>query len=214
MLNSKAWSGNHDKGTPGDASGTFAFGVKSPDGKSCLQFKFKTVDGGGMIYHGVAVPKGQAHNFNCFAYKKRERKVDPNGWGALNQIETDLEITDTTGKPYDLAMQQSASSGSEELSINHKWTPQGVKVNPKNRANDQWHTSTEYWKFDYVTKQMTCRGVELDGVFNPINKTVTDPDNSVWGADMVNMQTQFNGGKGTVDHEILLDVIGVAAWKE
>jgi hypothetical protein len=207
------WQMNHDKGTPGDASGTVAYPYTSPDGKTCMRVVFTTKDGGGFIIHGVA--KKGISQFNKFAFRKREKKVDAGGWKTLNQVETDLEATrKDTGIPDDMAMQQSATSGQgEEISINHKWTPTGVQINPQARDNSAWHTTENYLTLN-PDRSFVVDGVAFDNKWNPIGKTITDPDSSPWGTDEMNVQAQWNGIKGTVNHEILIDFFEIAMWYE
>jgi hypothetical protein len=207
------WQGNHDPGTAGDASGTTAYPVTSPDGRTCRQFKFTTSGKGGMIYHTRALD--DVTPYNCFCYKVRTKKVDPGGWATLGQAETDMEATNPkTGIPYDMAMQQSANSGQEEITINHHWTPTGIKLDPSKRDSSQWQETWNYVKLN-ADNTITYRGVNQSGVYYPINQTVTDPDSSPWGKGILNVQFQLNGKNAApTDHEVLADLFEIDCWKE
>jgi len=210
MLPAVTWAGNHDAGTPGDANGLTLFPVKSPDGRTCRQFSWTASGKGGMIFHSKVLTG--ASQYNCFAYKKREWSKN---WANMGQIETDLEITDPkTGIPYDMAMQQNANDGVEDITASHKWTGTTVKVDPTKRDPTKWHTSTEYVKLN-ADNSVTYRGVEIDGVYYPINKTVTSAQSVPWEKDILNMQLQFNSNQTASNQfQVLIDQLGVAAWKE
>lgn len=205
------WQINHDSGTPGKATGTVTYPITSPDGRpNCMLVKGTLTDKGGIIMHGLFMKSGVS-KVNRLVYKKREMLTK--GAGAIACFETDLELTDQGKRPYDLAAQQDAHSGALDVSINHKWTPLGLKVNPLSRKNGEWHESEEYWGFDWATKQITLIGVVLDGVETVLNKVFTDPDSSLWGPDEGNMQVQWDSNvAGDLDYEIYMDMLGVAVW--
>lgn len=206
------WKMNHDLGTPGTVPVcTTNYPVTSPDGRiGCRQFAFTTTGKAGVIYHTAVLASG-ANAYNRFVYRKREMylKAIP-----IN-CETDLEITgQASGIPYDMAMQQDGHSGVEDITIDHKWTGTNIKVNPSSRKTGVWYESAEYVGFDPVTKRITYFGVEIDGVYYPINQTVTDADNAVWGKDELNMQLQWDSGAdASTDYVILTDLLEVIAWK-
>jgi hypothetical protein len=211
----KKWKGNHDAGTGGTASGTSSYPETSPDGRAnCLKYDFDT-NGGGMIYHVLALTAG-ASKFNKICYRKRERKTDPGGWKTINQVETDVEMTDIkTGIPTDLAMQQSATGGNgEEVTINHHWTPTGVKINPQLRDPNAWHLTENYMTL-HADKTITYDFVAFDNVLYPIGKVgfrVTDQDSTPWGLDEANVQAQYNGIAGAQHHTVFLDIFEIVFW--
>jgi hypothetical protein len=208
----KPWQMNHDLGTPGTVPAiTTTYPVTAPDGtQNCRQFAFTTTGKAGAIYHANAVPSG-ASAFTRFAYRKREMYLK----AIPTNCETDLEITgQATGVPYDMAMQQDGYSGVEDITINHKWTGTGIKVNPTTRKTGVWYESVEYVGFDPVAKQITYFGVTLDdGVFYPINQVVADADNAVWAKDEVNFQLQWDSGQtASTDYVILCSALEVTPW--
>lgn len=212
MLN-KAWKNNHDDGTGGTASGATNYPETSPDGRpNCLAARFDT-NGGGWIMHCLALTGG-ADQYNKFCFRKRERKFDPGGWKTINQCETDLEITNPkTGQPYDMALQQSATNNEGlEVSINHKWTPTGVKINPQLRDPNAWHLTENYLTFNPADGSFTVDGVGFNSTFYPIGKTFTDPDASRWGLNELNVQDQYNGPAGKNSHVILFDLFEIVCW--
>jgi hypothetical protein len=208
------WQMNFDAGTQNSAktansSGTTTYPFKAPDGTLVRLFDFTDVNKGGEIYHVNVLKDSSA--YNCFCLEAVEMSAD---WSNVACAEKDLEHANAKGVYVDLATQLSTYSGKVEVTGGHKWQATAVAADPSKRAPNVLHTTRMFTK-DNGDGTGTYRGITLDGTYSPINVTLNDQGATAWGANVLNIQIQYDSKvAGSVEAKVLMYILRVHAWKE
>lgn len=190
LTDATAWQENHDAGTSGNSSGTTAYPVTAPDGsQNCRRFDMTLTAHGGEIYHKSVMR--DASKFSSFCYEAEELSGD---WSNVQNEEKDIEQIDAHGNKLDMATQEAGGSNTEEVTGKPLgWTQTSVKnVDPSKRAPNVWHLIRKFFR-NNLDGTVTYEGVEIDGVYMPINLTLNDTKASNWSDNDLNFQYQFDG---------------------
>jgi hypothetical protein len=211
MLLSKAWSCKHDTGTPGDASGTFAYPKTAPDGTTnCGEFAFTNIAKGGALYHANVLANASA--YNTFCYEAIEYFVDASN---LACMEKDLEQVAASGVYVDMATQLDHYNSCVDITQNQKWQTTPVKANPTGRKAGVWYTTRIYVR-NVDGKNVEYIGIYLSdtGVYYPLGITVPSQPSAKWGVNLLNQQLQYVGlSAGTVASTVFIKTLNIHAWK-
>lgn len=216
------WQMNFDPGTQTPAGtakavGTTSYPATAPDGTpNCRKFDVTLTAFGGEIFHANVLKDSSA--FNTFCYETEEYYPDASN---LACIERDLEQGDppatagaTTSLYVDMATQLDGRAGYlDYTSSNPKgWQHTNVKANPM-AIKPGWYITRRYFK-NLGGGQVTYIGSFDNGVYSPLNITTTSQPGQQWGANILNLQYQFDGlSAGTAESVIYARVLRVHCWK-
>lgn len=203
LLPAVNWQCNHDAGTPGSATGSIVI----QNGKAVLNFSAK--GRGGFIYH-ANVTRDVAP-YNRFCIEKGESSAD---WSKVAQCENDLEATGAHGEVRDMATQQSSGSG-QMVTLGRHWSAVGIPaLDPRKRASNVLHTSRIYLGVN-PDGSVLYPGTFFNGTYYPIGKAGDDTQSHPWGANILNLQSQYNSAvDAQTNFSITLSVHRVWMWKE
>jgi hypothetical protein len=211
MLPLTIWQMNHDAGTPGSATGTSTYPATAPDGTpNCREFQMTLTAGGGEIYHANVMK--DSSKFDTFCYETEEFYPDPSNFAC---IERDLEQADSTGAYVDMATQLNGHAGFlDYTSSNPKgWQHTAVKANPMGIAKGTWYVTKRYFR-NLGGGKVLYIGSNDGGVYSPLNITTTSQPTAKWGANVLNLQYQFDGkSSGSVQSTVYARVLRVHCWK-
>ncbi|HEY2012395.1 MAG TPA: hypothetical protein VGH38_02790 [Bryobacteraceae bacterium] len=208
------WAMTFDPGTQtkagtAAAEGTTGYPVAAPDGTlNCRVFNFKLTGLGGITCHANVMKNGSA--YNTFCYETQEYFVDPSN---LNCMEKDLEQADATGAYVDMATQLNGTAGCLNYTANQAWQSTAVKANPTALPKGTWITTRRYFK-NLGGGMVEYIGSYDNGVYSPLNITAKSQPTKPWGANVLNVQYQFDGKSlAAVQSTVYVRVFKIHCWE-
>lgn len=203
------WSMNHDKGTPGKASGTSVYPFTRPDGLVVMRNTMTLEAHGGFIYHTNVMKDASA--FNTFCYETIEIY---DATGNIINAEKDFEHVWADGSYVDQAMQIAGRSKCVEVTGNSAWQTTKAAIDPAKVFAPNIQHTTKHYSRDNGDGTVTYFGSNIDGVYLPINVTVNSKKAGPWGKNEWNCQLQYDGASsGSVTSIVDVVLFKAHGWK-
>jgi hypothetical protein len=210
LVSSSHWIWSHDSGTPGSATGSSEYPVKSPslDDKA-REFKVSYSDKSGERYSLTFDHNTEVTHFvyDTYIYIEEPSEVE--------NIELDMNQVISNGKTVIFAFQCSGNAGAWEYSLisgnSPHWHSSGISCSPKKWKAKTWH-HVQIGSHRNSSGDVTYDWVNLDGTYHQVNKGGNGAIELHWAAGDLNLNFQLDGATSRGTMQVYADELRIHYW--